>query len=72
MNFPPLLARVQIETNGYLGSFPHLAGSVFSFDGGDAAAAEQEARAARHEDWSEFQTMTDLVVLPAACYPVYP
>jgi seryl-tRNA synthetase len=72
MRFPPLLSRYQIETNGYLASFPHLAGSVFSFEGSDAEALEQEALAGRHEDWSGFQTMTDLVVLPAACYPVYP
>jgi seryl-tRNA synthetase len=72
MRFPPLLPRYQIETNGYLASFPHLAGSVFSFAGSDAQAAEQEAIAGRHEDWSGFQSMTDLVVLPAACYPVYP
>jgi seryl-tRNA synthetase len=72
MRFPPVLSRHQLETNGYLGSFPHLAGSVFSFEGSDAEAAEQEARASRHEDWSEFQSMTDLVLLPAACYPVYP
>lgn len=72
VHFPPLLPRYQIETNGYLASFPHLAGSVFSFAGSDSEAAEQEALAGRHEDWSEFQSMTDLVLLPAACYPVYP
>jgi seryl-tRNA synthetase len=72
MHFPPILPRLQIETNGYLGSFPHLAGSVFAFDGSDPQALELEARAGRHEDWSEFQSMTDLVLLPAACYPVYP
>ena len=72
MRFPPLLPRCQLEKIGYLKSFPHLAGTIFSFDGGEAGAAEQEERAARHEDWSEFQTMTDLVLLPAACYPVYP
>jgi seryl-tRNA synthetase len=71
-HYPPLLSRFQIEKNGYLASFPHLAGSVFSFDGTDRAAAEQEARATRHEDWSEFQSMTDVVLLPAACYPIYP
>ncbi|HLL91605.1 MAG TPA: hypothetical protein VK252_01600, partial [Solirubrobacteraceae bacterium] len=32
----------------------------------------QYQRASRHEDWSEFQGMTDLVLTPAACYPVYP
>lgn len=72
MRFPPLLARHEMETNGYLASFPHLAGTVFSFAGSDLAAAEQEARASRHEDWSEFQSITDVVLLPAACYPVYP
>ncbi len=72
MRYPPLLPRYQIEKNGYLASFPHLAGSVFSFDGTELQAADQEAAAGRHEDWSGFQSMTDLVVLPAACYPVYP
>lgn len=70
--FPPLLPRRQIEEIGYLKSFPHLAGSVFSFKGGEEEAAEQEERAERHEDWSEFQSMTDLMLTPAACYPVYP
>ena len=51
--FPPLLPREQLEGIGYLKSFPHLAGSVFSFEGDEEQAAEQEERAARHEDWSE-------------------
>lgn len=72
MRFPPLLPRLQIETNGYLASFPHLAGSVFSFEGSEQEAMEQESIASRHEDWSRFQSMTELVLLPAACYPVYP
>lgn len=71
-SFPPLLPRRQIEEIGYLKSFPHLAGSVFAFEGDEAQAATQEERASRHEDWSEFQEMTDLVLTPAACYPVYP
>ncbi len=70
--FPPVLPRRQIEEIGYLKSFPHLAGSVFAFEGGEEEAAAQEERAARHEDWSEFQAPTDLVLTPAACYPVYP
>jgi seryl-tRNA synthetase len=72
MRFPPLLPRHDLETVGYLKSFPHLAGSVFAFEGDEAAAAEQYSRACKHEDWSEFQSMTDLVLTPAACYPVYP
>jgi seryl-tRNA synthetase len=70
--FPPVLGRSELERIGYLKSFPHLAGTIFSFAGDEADAAEQERRAEHHEDWSEFQQMTDLVLVPAACYPVYP
>ena len=72
LTFPPLVPRRQIEQIGYLKSFPHLAGSIFAFDGGEEDAATQEELAGRHEDWSEFQGMTDLMLTPAACYPVYP
>jgi seryl-tRNA synthetase len=72
LRFPPVLPRHQLEASGYLSSFPHLAGSVFSFEGTEAQAGEQAQRAGRHENWSEFQEMTDLALMPAACYPVYP
>ena len=72
MVFPPLLPRRQMEDVGYLQSFPHLACTIFAFDGDEEQAVEQERRAAAHDDWSEFQDMTDLVLKPAACYPVYP
>ncbi|MGZ4273559.1 MAG: amino acid--[acyl-carrier-protein] ligase [Solirubrobacteraceae bacterium] len=72
LRFPPLLPRRQLESSGYLNSFPHLAGSVYSFDGDERQAAAQSERAERHEDWSEFQRPTELTLMPAACYPVYP
>ncbi|MHB8491916.1 MAG: amino acid--[acyl-carrier-protein] ligase [Solirubrobacteraceae bacterium] len=70
--FPPLLPRHELERIGYLGNFPHLAGSVFGFDGDDRQAAELAERASAHGDWSTLQQMSDLVLTPAACYPVYP
>jgi seryl-tRNA synthetase len=72
LSFPPVLPRRDLERVGYLKSFPHLAGSIFAFEGSESQAAEQYDRASRHEDWSEFQSMTELVLTPAACYPVYP
>jgi seryl-tRNA synthetase len=72
MRFPPILPRHNLEKIDYLKSFPHLAGSIFAFEGDEAQAVELSERAAKHEDWSEFQQMTDLVLTPAACYPVYP
>ncbi|MGI8506815.1 MAG: amino acid--[acyl-carrier-protein] ligase [Solirubrobacteraceae bacterium] len=70
--FPPLLPREQLETSGYLGSFPHLAGTVFAFEGDERAAAEQLELASNHEDWSRHQRMSEMVLTPAACYPLYP
>jgi seryl-tRNA synthetase len=72
LRFPPLLPRRQLESSGYLASFPHLAGSVYSFEGDERQAALQNERADRHDDWGEFQEMTELTLMPAACYPVYP
>lgn len=72
ISFPPVLPRRQLEDNGYLGSFPHLAGTIFAFDGDEEQANAQLQTAAQHEDWSGFQEMTDVVVMPAACYPLYP
>jgi seryl-tRNA synthetase len=72
VHFPPVLPRRQLESTGYLKSFPHLAGTVFAFEGTEADALVQHERASNHDDWSEFQRMTDLVLMPAACYPVYP
>ncbi len=72
LRFPPLLPRRQLESSGYLGSFPHLAGTVYAFEGDEREAARQHAQASAHEPWHEFQHMTDLALMPAACYPVYP
>jgi seryl-tRNA synthetase len=40
--------------------------------GYEADARVQADRAAAHENWSEFQEPTELTMMPAACYPVYP
>jgi len=70
--FPPLMPRRTLETAGYLKSFPHLCGTVFSFAGNDAAALDLAERASRHADWTMQLSATDLVLVPAACYPAYP
>ncbi|MGC9219949.1 MAG: amino acid--[acyl-carrier-protein] ligase [Solirubrobacteraceae bacterium] len=72
LKFPPVLPRLNLEQNGYVAKFPQLAASIFSFQGSEADALKQGRLAAAHEDWSGFQKQTDLMMLPAACYPVYP
>lgn len=70
--FPPVTSRAQVEKSGYLKSFPHLLGCVSCLHG-----TEQQIRAVLDaansgEDWCGALGATDLVLAPAACYPVYP
>jgi hypothetical protein len=68
LRFPPVMSRTQLERSGYLHSFPHLLGSVSCLKGSEAtirAVVDQP-------DWVEQLSATELVLSPAACYPVYP
>jgi seryl-tRNA synthetase len=70
--FPPVMSRKQLEKSGYLKSFPNLLGCVSALHGTEA---EIRAAADRHEsggDWTASLAAADLVLSPAACYPVYP
>ena len=72
MRFPPGMNRKLFEKSGYLKSFPQLAGTIHSFAGNDKDHANLLDRLDAGEDWSEKQEMTDVVLTPAACYPLYP
>jgi len=69
--FPPIVSRKVIEKHGYLESFPHLCGSVFSYFGDDKRARDMAAKAAKGESWSEYQEQTEVCLAPAICYPLY-
>jgi len=72
MRFPPVMSRRQLEKSGYLKSFPNLLGCVCALHGSEASI---RAAADRHEsggDWTLSLSASDLVLSPAACYPVYP
>ncbi len=70
--YPPLVNRKVIEKHGYLESFPHLCGSVFSFSGKELESRTMAAKAAAGEPWGEHLHQTDLCLTPAICYPLYP
>jgi seryl-tRNA synthetase len=72
LRFPPVMSRGQLETSGYLKSFPNLLGCVCTLHGTEA---DIRAAADCHEnggDWTTSLAPADLVLSPAACYPVYP
>ncbi len=72
MRFPPVMSRRQLEKSGYLKSFPNLLGCVCALHGSEASIRSAVERADNGGDWTTSVTSSDLVLSPAACYPVYP
>lgn len=72
VQFPPVIDRTIIEKCGFMDSFPHLMGAIFSFAGRDKQALEISSRIGKGEAWGDLLGMSEVVLAPAACYPVYP
>ena len=72
MRFPSIIPRAHFERSGYLKSFPQLIGTVATFGGTEHDHQELLRMLDRGEDWSRALVPTDVVLTPAACYPVYP
>jgi seryl-tRNA synthetase len=72
MRFPPAINRRHFEDSDYLKSFPQLAGTVHSFMGDDSDHAALIEKLLKKEDWTGGQKATQVVMTPAACYPLYP
>lgn len=70
--FPPLLSRKHFEKSEYLKAFPDMAGIVHSFMGGDREHGQLLGMVESNQDWSSLLKQTDVVLCPAACYPLYP
>jgi len=70
--FPPVIDRRVLERVGYMDSFPDLCGAVYSFAGGDREARELSERIHAGKPWGDALGMSNLVLNPAACYPLYP
>jgi seryl-tRNA synthetase len=68
LRFPPVMSRAQLERSGYLQSFPNLLGCVCALHGSE----RDILAAASGGQWTASLEPTDLVLSPAACYPVYP
>ena len=72
MRFPPVMNRSQLEKSGYLKSFPNLLGCVCGLHGPDSEVDAAVSRFDAGGDWTASLSPADLVLSPAACYPVYP
>jgi len=72
IRFPPGMNRAFFETSGYMKSFPQLAGTVHSFCGCELDHVSLLKKMDDGSDWTGEQKATEIVLTPAACYPLYP
>src|SRR4051812_42237831 len=69
LRFPPAMPRTQLVRSGYLKSFPQLLGTIHCFCGDEVGHRKLLRCVASGEEWTEQQQPTDLLLIPAACYP---
>jgi hypothetical protein len=72
IRFPPVVNRQHFEHSEFLKSMPQLAGAVHSFSGNPQQHEKLLSLVHDGRHWTECLTMTDVVLTPAACYPLYP
>ena len=72
LRLPPVMSRRHVEKAGYLHGFPHLLGCVCGLQGDEADIHAAVGRFNAGRDWTDALRATDLVLTPAACYPLYP
>lgn len=72
LTFPPIVARSLVERLGYLDNFPQLIGSIHSFSGPELRAREMAELARTGHRWEGLLDITEVMLTPAACYPIYP
>jgi len=71
MSFPAVVPQSIFEKTDYVTSFPQMIGSVRVFNGDNAAHAQILRARQAEEDWTAQLCSSDLMMLSAACHPLY-
>src|SRR5689334_6023104 len=72
MRFPPILSRRTYQSLDHIETMPQLLGSVHSFFGSETEHVEMVQRLRAGQEWTDALGPTDVMLVPAACYPLYP
>lgn len=72
MRFPPIFNRAHYCKINHIHNFPDLMGSVHAFTGKDREHAELLRKFGAGEEWTSELVPSELMLVPAACYPLYP
>ncbi len=72
MRFPPVFPRAHYNRINHLHNFPDLLGSIHAFTGNEAEHRVMQRAFDDGVDWTGSLVASDLMLVPAACYPLYP
>ena len=72
MRFPPLFARAHYQRLDHIANFPDLLGSVHCFFGDEREHRAMLSELEAGSDWSGHLRAGESMLVPAACYPLYP
>ena len=72
MRFPPLFARAHYQRLDHIANFPDLLGSVHCFFGDEREHRAMLSELEAGSEWTGHLRAGESMLVPAACYPLYP
>jgi seryl-tRNA synthetase len=72
MRFPPILNRKTYLSTDHIETMPDLMGSVHTFIGTPKEHFKMVNKWRDGEDWTDELKPAEVMMIPAACYPLYP
>ncbi|NVJ51856.1 MAG: amino acid--[acyl-carrier-protein] ligase [Gammaproteobacteria bacterium] len=72
MRFPPILNRKTYLSTDHIETMPDLMGSIHTFKGTQMEHLDMINKKEQGEDWTNNLAPADVMMVPAACYPLYP
>ncbi len=72
MRFPSIMNRADYLRTTHIDNFPDLMGSVHTFTGDVKGHAKLIDKKTRGDNWTVDLEPTQVMMTPAACYPLYP
>jgi seryl-tRNA synthetase len=72
LGVPPIISRRVLERLGYVEAFPHLLGTLYTYPGDEHTWQELVPAVRGGQSWTTSLAPSDVAMLPAVCYHVYP
>jgi seryl-tRNA synthetase len=72
VRYPPIMSRANYLKTSHIQNFPDLMGSLHTFTGNERGHRALLQAKDKGEDWTRQLAPAETMMVPAACYPLYP